>query len=185
MLRATSRRLASRLVLALGALACRGDAPPAEDATDRRLLTLDSAVVRFTNGRDTQALHLELARRTDEQRLGLMERRQLPPLAGMLFLYAVDQRADAGFWMYRTRLPLDIVFLDSTGRVRAIRAMAPCPTTIPEGCPSYAPGTPYRYALELNAGYAAQHGIDTTARLLLSDLPAHPADTARQDPTSG
>ena len=179
MRRAISSRLVCSLALALSALACRGDAPPAEDATDRRLLILDSAVVRFTNGRDTLALHLELAHRTEEQRLGLMERRQLPPLAGMLFLYSTDQGADAGFWMYRTRLPLDIAFLDSTGRVRAIRAMVPCPTTIPEGCPSYAPGTPYRYALELNAGYVAQHGIDTTARLLLSDLSVRAAATAK------
>ncbi|MBI3792299.1 MAG: DUF192 domain-containing protein [Gemmatimonadetes bacterium] len=168
-LRRLRHGLASAVILVAGA--CR-DAPPPAETGDRRLLVLDSAVVRFTNGRDTQALHLELAVRTDQQRLGLMERHQLPALAGMLFIYAADEGPDAGFWMYRTRIPLDIAFLDSTGRVRAIRNMTPCPTTIPEGCPSYAPGVPYRYALELNAGYVAQHGIDTTSRLLLADLPA-------------
>ena len=72
--------------------------------------------------------------------------------------------------MYRTRIPLDIAFLDSAGTVRAIRSMEPCPTTIPEGCPAYEPGTPWRFALEVNAGYFARNRVPVGGRLLLADL---------------
>jgi uncharacterized protein len=73
--------------------------------------------------------------------------------------------------MYRTRIPLDIAFLDSTGVIRAIRQMVPCPTTIAQGCPSYTPEVAYRYALEVSAGYFARHGVAVGNGLVLHDLP--------------
>lgn len=164
------------LCVALLALAsCVGErpAPRAADDADAHILDFDSAAVRLATGNDTVPLVLELAITTDQQRLGLMERRHLSERAGMLFVYDSAQPPDAGFWMYRTLIPLDIAFLDSAGVVRSVRAMVPCPTTIPEGCPTYAPGTPYRYALEVNAGTLQRWGVDAGggARLLLGDLP--------------
>jgi uncharacterized membrane protein (UPF0127 family) len=82
--------------------------------------------------------------------------------------------------MYRTRIPLDIAFTDSLGVVRVVRAMAPCTTTLPEGCPTYEPGTPYRYALEVNAGMLARWGVEPGARLLVADLAAQ--TPARETP---
>jgi hypothetical protein len=35
-------------------------------------------------------------------------------LAGMLFVYDSTQPGNAGFWMYRTRIPLDIAFVCRT-----------------------------------------------------------------------
>jgi uncharacterized membrane protein (UPF0127 family) len=125
---------------------------------------------------------LELAVSADQQHLGLMERRHLAERAGMLFVYDSLQPADAGFWMYRTRLPLDIAFLDATGVVRSIRTMVPCTTTLPEGCPTYAPGTRYRYALEVNAGALKRWNVDTGVRLLVEDLRLRRADTLRAKP---
>jgi uncharacterized membrane protein (UPF0127 family) len=101
-----------------------------------------------------------------------MERRQLGDNAGMLFVYDSIQPGDAGFWMYRTRIPLDIAFLDSAGVVRAVRSMTPCPTTIAQGCPAYTPDVPYRFALEVNAGFFARHEIAIGDSLLVGDLPA-------------
>jgi uncharacterized membrane protein (UPF0127 family) len=101
-----------------------------------------------------------------------MERRQLADSAGMLFVFDSTQAPDAGFWMYRTRIPLDIAFLDSTGVIRAVRQMVPCPTTIAQGCPSYTPDVSYRYALEVSAGYFARHGVVVGNSLVLPDLPA-------------
>ena len=72
--------------------------------------------------------------------------------------------------MYRTRIPLDIAFLVSAGVIRAVRSMTPCPTTIAQGCPTYAPNVPYRYALEVNAGFFARHGITSGHSLLVHDL---------------
>jgi uncharacterized membrane protein (UPF0127 family) len=116
-------------------------------------------------------LKLELAVRPEQRSMGLMERRRLADNAGMLFVYDTIQPGDAGFWMYRTRIPLDIAFLDSTGVIRAVRAMTPCPTTIAQGCPNYTPDVPYRYALEVNAGFLARHGIGVGDALLLPALP--------------
>jgi uncharacterized membrane protein (UPF0127 family) len=164
-------------VVLLTLAACK-DEPP-QDA-DEHILHFDSATVRLATGRDTVPLALELAVSTDQQRLGLMERRHLAERAGMLFVYDTTQPPDAGFWMYRTRIPLDIAFLDSAGVIRSIRAMAPCPTTMPEGCPTYEPGTPYRYALEVNAGALERWGAAPGSRLLIGDLPHRPAPSAQK-----
>lgn len=143
------------------------------DADSTPVLTIVSAQMRLIAGSDTLRLLTELATRSDQQALGLMERRHLADTAGMLFLYADDQSDSAGFWMFRTRIPLDIAFMDSTGTVRAIQHMVPCPTTISQGCPSYTPGVPYRAALEVNAGYFAQHKLAIGARLVLADTSRH------------
>ena len=103
--------------------------------------------------------------------MGLMERQRLADSAGMLFVYDSTQPPNAGFWMFRTRIPLDIAFLDSAGVVRAIRAMTPCEALLAQGCPTYDPGVPYRYALEVNAGYFQKHGIIVGSMAVHSDLP--------------
>jgi uncharacterized membrane protein (UPF0127 family) len=170
------------LCMALLALPGCGERPePADDAYEH-ILDFDSATVRLAAGRDTVPLALELATTADQQRLGLMERRRLSERAGMLFVYDSVQPPQAGFWMYRTRIPLDIAFLDSAGVIRSVRAMVPCPTTMPEGCPTYGPGTPYRYALEVNAGALKRWGAGAGARLLVGDLPPRQADTALAGP---
>ncbi len=171
------------LCVALFAIAGCGERPEPAAAADEHVLDFDSATVRLATSRDTVLLALELAITVDQQRLGLMERRHLPERAGMLFVYDSVQPPDAGFWMYRTRIPLDIAFLDSAGVIRSIRAMMPCTATIPQGCPTYAAATPYRYALEVNAGTLQRWGVDTgVARLLVRDLPPRRADTARSEP---
>ena len=113
--------------------------------------------MRLVAGADTIHLRVELATTSQEQTLGLMERRQLADSAGMLFVYSAEQPATAGFWMFRTRIPLDIAFIDSLGTIVAVRHMVPCTSTLAEGCPWYAPDVPYRAALEVGAGYLAQH----------------------------
>lgn len=139
---------------------------------DEHILPLDSVDVRIASGRDTVVVRVELAVTSDQRTLGLMERRRLSPNAGMLFVYDSTQAADAGFWMYRTRIPLDIAFIDSTGSITVILGMVPCETTVPEGCPTYPPRVPYRFALEVNAGFFQAHAITVGAKLILSGLPA-------------
>ena len=99
--------------------------------------------------------------------MGLMERASLAPDSGMLFVYQTDQPPKSGFWMFRTRIPLDIAFADSAGTIRAILTMQPCPATIAAGCPSYEPGAAYRYALEVNAGFYARRRIAVGSRMLV------------------
>src|SRR3954469_18874613 len=103
-----SRAFGVLVVAALAALvACSEHRDPAAE-TDARILAFDSAPVRLVTGRDTIPLALELATSEEQRQLGLMERHHLSERAGMLFVYDSTQPPDAGFWMYRTRLPLDI-----------------------------------------------------------------------------
>jgi uncharacterized membrane protein (UPF0127 family) len=143
------------------------------------VMAFDSARVRIARASDTIPLRVELAVRPEQKSMGLMERRHLADDAGMLFVYDSTQAPDAGFWMYRTRIPLDIAFADSAGVIRSIRSMVPCPTEVAQGCPTYTPDVPYRYALEVNAGYFARHGITVGNTLL---FPSPPTATAPSTP---
>ena len=151
--------------------------PPAEEGGYDNVMSFDSAHVRLASPADTLRLTLQLAVSDAQKTMGLMERRHLADSAGMLFVYDTTRPPDAGFWMYRTRIPLDIAFLDSTGVIRAVRSMTPCPTTIAQGCPAYTPDVPYRYALEVNAGFFARHGIAVGHSIVLSDVPGLPVAT--------
>jgi uncharacterized protein len=154
-------------LVAVVAIACGGESKP---PADERILAFDTATVRLASPRDTMRLSVELARSQAQHTMGLMERRQLAPMAGMLFLYDSTQPKDAGFWMYRTRIPLDIAFIDSAGVIRAILAMSPCTATLIDGCPSYAPNVPYRFALEMNAGFFSRHGMGVGDAVLVGEV---------------
>jgi uncharacterized membrane protein (UPF0127 family) len=152
----------------LAAMACGGEPPESGDRY-RDILHFDTARVRVASAADTATLVLELAESTEQQTLGLMERRALADSAGMLFVYSTEQPATSAFWMFRTRIPLDIAFVDDSGTIRAIRAMEPCEAESAQACPSYAAGAPYRAALEVNRGYFARRGVRVGDRVLLAD----------------
>ncbi len=114
-------------------------------------------------GQEVFRLEVEMARTADERRTGLMDRDSLAPDAGMLFVYDRIQPPQSGFWMYRTRIPLDIAFIDAHGRIATIHTMQPCPSDTPRECPATLAGAPYQAALEVNAGYFAERGIEEGA----------------------
>lgn len=110
---------------------------------------------------------IEIARTPAERSRGLMDRVRLAPHAGMLFIYNDQRRADHGFWMYRTLIPLDIAYLDRDGTIGAIRHMLPCPSDQGRDCPTYEAGVPFYRALEMNSGYFESQGIGVGDRLSL------------------
>ena len=155
------RRRSRWVALACALAACGGDAGDAGDDDDAARIDLrfNTAPVRVITRTDTVRLVVELAVSGEQKSTGLMERRTLADSAGMLFVYDSLQPPDAGFWMYRTRIPLDIAYTDASGRIRAIQHMVPCETSMPQGCTTYPPGVPYQYALEVNGGLLARRGI--------------------------
>ena len=172
--------------LALAGLlaACGSNDAPADDAADdaayESVLAFDTARVRIATAADTARLTVQVAASEEQRRLGLMERRRLADDAGMLFVYPETQPDSGGFWMFRTRIPLDIAFIDSLGVIRAIRTMPPCESPVAQGCPSYPAGVPFRAALEVSAGYFNRRGVRVGDRIPVSDLPmagAEPAGT--------
>ncbi|HEX6134261.1 MAG TPA: DUF192 domain-containing protein [Longimicrobiales bacterium] len=137
-------------------------APPAA-------VSFDTATVTFTSGTGQQVLMpVEIAERNDQRAFGLMDRDELPQDRGMIFLYDDVQPPSAGFWMYRTRIPLDIAYFDGAGRIVAIEQMMPCASLDPSRCPSYSPGVPFFGAVEANRGYFARHAIRVGDSLTLT-----------------
>ena len=168
-------RLTGRRVVSAGALTCllstlacgadRGDHLQVTRANP--IIPLDSGLVVVRTGNDTVPVDVEIAETPEQKSTGLMERRSLGSEEGMLFLYEDDQAASASFYMFRTRIPLDIAFMDSAGEILAVQQMRPCTSPYREQCERYAPGVPYRAALEVNLGFFERHGIGTGDRVLL------------------
>ncbi len=95
---------------------------------------------------------VEIADEPQEQAQGLMFRERLPSSAGMLFVY--DRPQPVRFWMKNTLIPLDMLFLDQTGRVTRIHENArPLDETPIDG------GDGVQLVLEINGGMARALGI--------------------------
>lgn len=129
---------------------------------------LDSYQACLVTESDAITVQLEQATTPMEQRYGLMERESLPDSAGMLFVYPAKRDANAGFWMYRTRIPLDIAWLDEDGVILAMDTMSPCKTESARNCPSWSPGVRHRHVLEMNAGFFADHSVAVGDRLVVN-----------------
>jgi uncharacterized membrane protein (UPF0127 family) len=110
---------------------------------------------------------VEVADRGDQRAYGLMDRDELDADAGMIFIYEEVQSGDTGFWMYRTRIPLDIAYFDGAGRIVAIQQMMPCTSLDPDRCSGYAAGVPFFGAVEANRGYFTRNGISVGDRVVL------------------
>jgi uncharacterized membrane protein (UPF0127 family) len=147
--------------LALIAVAGCSDAPPPPPR-----IVFDSAPIAIVSPADTLEMTVEVADDESERGYGLMERDSLGPSAGMLFVYDQPQDSLAGFYMYRTRIPLDIAFMDSAGVIVSILTMEPCSIPNPSLCPVYRPGTPYSSALEANRGFFQRNGIAIGAKVV-------------------
>ncbi|MCK7543063.1 DUF192 domain-containing protein [Marinobacter bryozoorum] len=126
---------------------------------------------------------LEHAATNEQRRWGLMERPILPANGGMLFFYDSQRPGSAGFWMYRTRIALDIAWLDKDGVIVAMDTMTPCDTERARDCPTWKPGVPHQNVLEMNAGFFEKHHVDVGDNLVASleeNTPCLPASTARK-----
>ena len=82
--------------------------------TARRAAREPVAPARARRRRDARrargtSVSVELARTDAERARGLMDRRELAPDAGMLFLF--DETAEHPFWMKNTLIPLDMIFI--------------------------------------------------------------------------
>jgi uncharacterized membrane protein (UPF0127 family) len=86
---------------------------------------------------------------------GLMGRKDLAPDSGMVFLWGGEPTTST-FWMKDTLIPLSIAFWDASGRIVAIREMAPCTV---DPCPTYGAPVPYLGAAEANAGWFQRQGV--------------------------
>ena len=138
------RRTAPLLFMVGMLLACAGsEAEP--DGPTRGTITF--------NGR--ASLDVRIADDDEERQRGLMGVTSLDANEGMLFEFA--EPTDSPFWMKNTLIPLSIAFIDEDDRIVTVLEMEPCGE---EPCPTYSATAPYMLAVEANAGWFDEHGID-------------------------
>ncbi|MEK7240664.1 MAG: DUF192 domain-containing protein [Gemmatimonadota bacterium] len=139
---------------AVGAATCGGDESPTDSGTPapgQSTVTINGATATVT---------VAATRAAREQ--GLMGVPSLGANNGMLFVFADDRQRF--FWMKDTSIPLSIAFIDANRKIVLIEDMAPNTLTT-HGGPLM------RYALEVNQGWFASHGI-TTGMTASFTLPA-------------
>lgn len=120
-----------------------------------------SLIVSIATEKGPVSFTAEIADTDEERALGLMYRTSLAPYAGMYFIFDRDIQG-GGFWMKNCEIPLDMLFIDSQGKIIDLREnVRPCKEIDPTQttCPSYVPALPYRYVLEINGGSAKANGI--------------------------
>jgi uncharacterized membrane protein (UPF0127 family) len=98
-----------------------------------------------------QRMTVEVAATPGSRGRGLMFRKELPEDRGMLFVFPEEKVLE--FWMRNTDIPLSIAFADASGRIVRIADMEPHSEALVSS------GAPARYALEVNRGWYAKHGV--------------------------
>jgi uncharacterized membrane protein (UPF0127 family) len=111
----------------------------------------EGASVELAGHRYTVEIAADDASRTR----GLMDRTEMAPDHGMLFVFEDD--APRAFWMKNTKIPLDMLFFDGDRKLVSIQhRVPPC---VSDPCPGYSSGAPARYVLELNGGESEKLGL--------------------------
>jgi len=98
-----------------------------------------------------QSLTVEVARTEAQRERGLMERKDLGPREGMIFVF--DRDDHLAFWMKNTPEPLSIAFISAEGKILQIEDMRPFSEDVIRS------RIAARYALELTQGAFARLGI--------------------------
>lgn len=132
-------------------------APAFAAAKTERLVVETSAGVRVFD--------VEVVREEKERNRGLMYRKKLADTGGMLFDY--DPPQDVAFWMKNTYIPLDIIFIDASGRIITIAA-----ETTPLSLDRIPSNGLARGVLEIKGGLAAKRGIKVGDRVRHAIFPA-------------
>ena len=87
---------------------------------------------------------------------GLAIKNELKENESMLFVF--DEPSRHSFWMKEMKFPIDIIWLDSNGKVVHIEEnLEPCPLVLV--CPSYIPNADSQYVLETVSGFSQKHNI--------------------------
>ena len=87
---------------------------------------------------------------------------------GMLFIFHAS--APQAFWMKNTKIPLDILFIDDTGKIVRLHAR-----TTPFSEDSLPSDAPVRFVLEVPGGWSADNGVKEGDTVRLGGLASYQA----------
>jgi len=100
---------------------------------------------------DGRSFELELALTPTQRYRGLSDRESIPDDGGMLFVF--PDAEERTFVMRRCLVPIDIIYLDASGRVVQMHEMAVESYYTPElALTGYPSGAPAQFAIELAGG---------------------------------
>ena len=134
-------------------------APDVEPRPVRKL-----CIGTFRNGKDKAAdILLEVADTPEARRRGLMGRKEIPPVLGMLF----EGLSGGGyFWMKDCLVPIDVAFMDKYGAVVKTYSMP----VDKEGEKHYEYGDDVTSAVEVAEGMLKKWGVKAGSTLKVRQL---------------
>ena len=132
--------------------------PHGQSAADPRA-SFPRSALEIRSGQGRQWFTIRIADTPERQELGLMLLRTLPSDEGMLFPQARPQLVY--MWMKNTLIPLDMLFIDSRGRIACLREQA-----TPLSLDIITCEAPVKAVLEIGGGEAAKRGIAVGDRVL-------------------
>jgi uncharacterized protein len=141
-------KLIRSAVVAMGALAALPS--PAQDVPQ-----MDLPRVKLTAG--MFQINAQVAATPEQRQTGLMHRREMPQMEGMLFVF--EHAAPQCFWMKNTLLPLTAAFVADDGSIVNLADMKPQTTD------SHCSAKPVRFVLEMNQGWFARKGLKAGSKL--------------------
>jgi uncharacterized membrane protein (UPF0127 family) len=98
------------------------------------------------------AFQVEVADTPAKRTMGLQYRKALGADRGMIFLFPSE--SPQSFWMKNTPIPLDMIFINSQGKIVGIVEQ-----TAPFSLETRSVEVPSQFVLEINGGLAKRHGI--------------------------
>jgi uncharacterized protein len=99
----------------------------------------------------------DIAMTGEQKEKGLSIKDSLKEDEGMLFIF--EREGKYNFWMNGMKFPIDILWLDSAGKVVHIEPnLQPCVSN--NNCTDYAPSKDILYVLEVVAGFAERHNVE-------------------------
>lgn len=137
------------------------------------MLFLPSALLAATPGQDRItfveggfSVVAERADTPETRQKGLMNRDRLKETEGMIFyMETSDYHA---FWMYHTKIPLAILFIDESLRIVDVQTMEPCAASNAALCPVYKSRARCAYALEVNPRLLSKQRVRIGDRITIS-----------------
>jgi uncharacterized protein len=127
-----------------------------------------SVRVRDSNGAE-RTLCMLLAETEADRARGLMDVSSVGDNSGMVFRFGGE--TTARFYMYRTKIPLDIAFLGGDGHVVSVASMDPCLAADASICPLYGASAPYVDAIEVPTGALGRLGIASGSTVAVTNTP--------------
>ena len=113
---------------------------------------------------------MEIAKTSEERKLGLMYKESLDSNKGMIFIYNKEKKHP--FWMKNTMMPLDIIWLNKSKKVVYIsKNTPPCKQN---DCLRIKPNRRSIYVLEINANLSDKLGLSIGDLIEFDDLPSQP-----------